>query len=59
VPIRDEATTAMPMTAPPRKPAMYEGAMPSRAAEAERVLAMVAIEMPTTPAMADSVEPNR
>ena len=39
VPSRDVATTAMPMTAPPRKPAMYAGAMPSRAAEAERVLA--------------------
>lgn len=45
-PSSELATTAMPITAPPRKPAMYAGARPCRAAEAERVLASVATLMP-------------
>ena len=58
-PSSEEATTAMPMTAPPRKPAMNAGAMPFCAAETDLTLAMVAMLMPTTPAVPDSSVPNR
>ncbi len=50
-------TTAMPITAPPRKPAIYEGTSPFFAAEAERILARVATLMPTYPARADKAAP--
>ncbi len=52
-------TTAMPITAPPRKPAMNDGLMPLRAASAVFTLAMVEMRMPKTPAMAEKSVPHR
>ena len=46
-PARDVPTTAMPITAPPRKPAMKDFWMDSCAAVAARTLDSVAMEMPT------------
>ncbi len=52
-------TTAIPMTAPPRKPDMNAGLMPFWAASVVFVLAMVAMRMPTTPATAENAVPHR
>ncbi|GEM_PF-6285523 len=46
-PAREVPMTAMPITAPPRKPAIKDFWMDSRAAVAAFRLAMVAMEMPT------------
>ncbi|OPZ67078.1 MAG: hypothetical protein BWY81_01496 [Firmicutes bacterium ADurb.Bin467] len=58
-PASEVPTTAMPMTAPPRKPAMNDFWIDSRAALADFMFAIVAIEMPTYPASAESTVPNR
>ena len=57
-PARLVPTTAMPMTAPPRKPAMKEGARPFLAARGALTLAIVETLMPTQPASPDRTEPR-
>ena len=52
-------TTAMPMTAPPRKPVRKAGRMPLCAATAVLRLAMVATWMPTLPARAEKTAPAK
>ena len=56
-PNRLEPTTAMPITAPPRKPVIKDGLMPFTAASAAFVFAIVAIFMPIFPATAEKTVP--
>ncbi len=57
-PKRLTPTTAIPITAPPRKPAIKDGLMPCFAASADLTFAIVAISIPTFPANAEKTVPN-
>jgi hypothetical protein len=56
-PNRLEPTTAIPITAPPRNPAIKDGLIPFTAASAAFVFAIVAIFMPIFPATAEKIVP--
>ena len=57
-PRRPMPTTVMPMTVPVRKATRSAGFRPSMAAVAVRVLPIVAMRMPTKPAVAEPIAPR-